>query len=109
MNYELDFWLSKRKDLECAMIRKYIYSKKEKIIYSRGFNNKLLPPSVWSLSSNTRMYDVGYYQVSPQQKAFTRYSKKIHQQTGERSKVEEEISKILNSKELTFKMVSHMK
>ena len=30
MNYELDFWLSKRKDLECAMIRKYIYSKKEK-------------------------------------------------------------------------------
>ena len=28
MNYELDFWLSKRKDLECAMIRKYIYSKK---------------------------------------------------------------------------------
>ena len=107
MANELDFWLGLRKDLECALVRNYIYTRKEgNIIYSRGHNNKLLPPSVWMLcSSNIDWYGV----VSYQQKAFSKYSRKIHQQTGERSKIEEEIAKILNSKELTFRIVSYVR
>ena len=107
MGMELDYWLGLRKDLECAMIRKYLYTKKEgNIIYSRGHNNKLLPPSVWMLcSSNIDWYGV----VSYQQKAFSKYSKKIHRERTERSKIEEEIAKILNSKELTFRIVSYVR
>lgn len=105
MQTELDFWLGLRKDLECALVRKYIYTKKEgNIIYSRGHNNKLLPPSVWILCSSN-----WYGVVSYQQKAFSKYSKKIHQQTGERSKIEDEIATILNSKELTFRIVSYVR
>ena len=107
MANELDFWLGLRKDLECALVRKYIYTKKEgNIIYSRGHNNKLLPPSVWMLcSSNIDWYGV----VSYQQKAFSKYSKKIHRERTERSKIEEEIAKILNSKELTFRIVAKVR
>ena len=107
MGSELDFWLGLRKDLECALVRKYIYTKKEgNIIYSRGHNNKLLPPSVWILcSSELDWYGV----VSYQQKAFSKYSKKIHQQTGERRKIEDEIATILSSKELTFRIVSYVR
>ena len=107
MGMKLDYWLGLRKDLECAMIRKYIYTKKEgNIIYSRGHNNKLLPPSVWMLcSSNIDWYGV----VSYQQKAFSKYSKKIHRERTERSKIEEEIAKILNSKELTFRIVAKVR
>ena len=102
MGMELDYWLGLRKDLECAMIRKYIYTKKEgNIIYSRGHNNKLLPPSVWILCSSNNWYGV----VSYQQKAFSKYSKKIHRERTERRKIEEEIATILNSKELTFRIV----
>lgn len=107
MGMELDFWLGLRKDLECALVRKYIYTKKEgNIIYSRGHNNKILPPSVWSLC----MRELDWYGVvSYQQKAFSKYSKKIHRERTERSKIEEEIAKILNSKELTFRIVSYVR
>ena len=107
MGMELDYWLGLRKDLECALVRKYIYTKKEgNIIYSRGHNNKILPPSVWTLCSRELDW---YGVVSYQQKAFSKYSKKIHQQTGERSKIEDEIAAILNSKELTFRIVSYVR
>ena len=110
MANELDFWLGLRKDLECALVRKYIYTKKEgNIIYSRGHNNKLLPPSVWMLCSSNNMRELGYYSVAYQQKAFSKYSKKIHRERTERSKIEEEIAKILNSKELTFRIVSYVR
>ena len=110
MGMELDYWLGLRKDLECAMIRKYLYTKKEgNIIYSRGHNNKLLPPSVWMLCSSNNMRELGYYSVAYQQKAFSKYSKKIHRERTERSKIEEEIAKILNSKELTFRIVSYVR
>ena len=107
MANELDFWLGLRKDLECALVRKYIYTKKEgNIIYSRGHNNKLLPPSVWMLcSSNIDWYGV----VSYQQKAFSKYSKKIHRERTERRKIEDEIATILNSKELTFRIVAKVR
>ena len=106
MGSELDYWLGLRKDLECAMIRKYIYTKKEgNIIYSRGHNNKLLPPSVWILCSSNNWYGV----VSYQQKAFSKYSKRIHDERSERSKIEDEIATILNSKELTFRIVAKVR
>ena len=106
MGMELDYWLGLRKDLECAMIRKYLYTKKEgNIIYSRGHNNKLLPPSVWILCSSNNWYGV----VSYQQKAFSKYSKRIHDERSERSKIEDEIATILNSKELTFRIVSYVR
>ena len=107
MANELDFWLGLRKDLECALVRKYIYEKKEgNIIYSRGHNNKILPPSVWMLcSSNIDWYGV----VSYQQKAFSKYSKRIHDERSGRRKIEEEIATILNSKELTFRIVSYVR
>ena len=89
------------------MIRKYLYTKKEgNIIYSRGHNNKLLPPSVWMLcSSNIDWYGV----VSYQQKAFSKYSKRIHDERSGRRKIEEEIATILNSKELTFRIVAKVR
>ena len=88
------------------MIRKYLYTKKEgNIIYSRGHNNKLLPPSVWILCSSNNWYGV----VSYQQKAFSKYSKRIHDERSGRRKIEEEIAKILNSKELTFRIVSYVR
>ena len=107
MGMELDYWLGLRKDLECAMIRKYLYTKKEgNIIYSRGHNNKLLPPSVWMLCSS----NIGWYGVvSYQQKAFSKYSKRIHDERSERSKIEDEIATILNSKELTFRIVAKVR
>ena len=106
MANELDFWLGLRKDLECALVRKYIYTKKEgNIIYSRGHNNKLLPPSVWILCSSNNWYGV----VSYQQKAFSKYSKRIHDERSGRRKIEEEIATILNSKELTFRIVSYVR
>ena len=107
MANELDFWLGLRKDLECALVRNYIYTRKEgNIIYSRGHNNKLLPPSVWMLcSSNIDWYGV----VSYQQKAFSKYSKKIHRERTERRKIEDEIATILNSKELTFRIVAKVR
>ena len=107
MRSELDFWLGLRKDLECALVRKYIYTKKEgNIIYSRGHNNKLLPPSVWILcSSELDWYGV----VSYQQKAFLKYSKRIHDERSGRRKIEEEIATILNSKELTFRIVAKVR
>ena len=110
MANELDFWLGLRKDLECAMIRKYLYTKKEgNIIYSRGHNNKLLPPSVWMLCSSNNMRELGYYSVAYQQKAFSKYSKRIHDERSGRRKIEEEIATILNSKELTFRIVSYVR
>ena len=107
MANELDFWLGLRKDLECALVRNYIYTRKEgNIIYSRGHNNKLLPPSVWILcSSELDWYGV----VSYQQKAFSKYSKKIHRERTERRKIEDEIATILNSKELTFRIVAKVR
>ena len=106
MGSELDFWLGLRKDLECALVRKYIYEKKEgNIIYSRGHNNKILPPSVWILCSSNSWYGV----VSYQQKAFSKYSKRIHDERSGRRKIEEEIATILNSKELTFRIVSYVR
>ena len=106
MGMELDYWLGLRKDLECAMIRKYIYEKKEgNIIYSRGHNNKLLPPSVWILCSSNNWYGV----VSYQQKAFSKYSKRIHRERSGRREIEEEIATILNSKELTFRIVAKVR
>ena len=103
----INIWIDKRKDLECALVRNYIYTRKEgNIIYSRGHNNKLLPPSVWMLcSSNIDWYGV----VSYQQKAFSKYSKRIHDERSERSKIEDEIATILNSKELTFRIVAKVR
>ena len=111
MRSELDFWLGLRKDLECALVRKYIYTKKEgNIIYSRGHNNKLLPPSVWILCSSNNMRELDWYGVvSYQQKAFSKYSKKIHDERSGRRKIEEEIATILNSKELTFRIVGKVR
>lgn len=100
MGMELDFWLGLRKDLECALVRKYIYEKKEEgnIIYSRGHNNKILPPSVWILCGS-----------SYQQRAFSKYSKRIHEESSGRRRIEDEIATILNSKELTFRIVAKVR
>lgn len=103
MGMELDFWLGLRKDLECALVRKYLYAKKEgNIIYSRGHNNKILPPSVWILCGSE-------YGISYQQRAFSKYSKRIHDESSGRRRIEDEIATILNSKELTFRIVAKVR
>ena len=41
----INIWIDKRKSLECAMIRKYLYNHKDHVIeISRGHNNKSFNP-----------------------------------------------------------------
>ena len=99
----INIWIDKRKSLECAMIRKYLYNHKDHVIeISRGHNNKILPPTVWDICMQN------YFYITEQQKAFSYYSRKIHNETySERCEVEREIAKILNnSKVKTFKIVA---
>ena len=101
---KINIWIEKRKSLECAMIRKYLYNHKDHIIeIRRGHNNKILPPTVWDICMQN------YFYITPQQKAFSKYSKRIHDERSGRRKIEEEIATILNSKELTFRIVSYVR
>lgn len=91
------------------MIRGYLYNSKDYVLsIHRGHNNKILPPTVWSICN--QKYNSGYYYyMTPQQKAFSKYSKRIHDERSGRRKIEEEIATILNSKELTFRIVGKVR
>ena len=104
----INIWVEKRKSLECAMIRQYLYNSKDYILsIHRGYNNKILPPTVWSICE--QKYSRGYYYyITPQQKAFSKYSRLIHREHyTERCRVEKEIARILNNDTvMTFKIVA---
>ena len=105
---KINIYLEKRKSLECAMIRQYLYNSKDYILsIHRGHNNKILPPTVWSICE--QKYSRGYYYyITPQQKAFSKYSRLIHREHyTERCRVEKEIARILNNDTvMTFKIVA---
>ena len=107
----MSIWISKRKSLECAMIRGYLYNSKDYVLsIHRGHNNKILPPTVWSICE--QKYSRGYYYyITPQQKAFSKYSRLIHSEHyTERCRVEKEICKILNNnKVMIFKIVNFVR
>ena len=106
----MSIWISKRKSLECAMIRGYLYNSKDYVLsIHRGHNNKILPPTVWSICNQKYNSGYGYYYyMTPQQKAFSKYSRLIHSEHyTERCRVEKEIARILNNDTvMTFKIVS---
>ena len=117
MNFELRHWVGERKDLECAMLRTYLYGPKTGYILKpiRGHNKKILPPSVGDLSyakfeerqRNNKVYN--FETTSNEQKLFTFYSRRIHTCYGERKEIENEIGTILSSNERTFRIVARVR
>lgn len=102
-NSELNCWVEQRKNLECYILRSYIYGYKyDTLDCSRGHNGKLLPPTTTSISRANGDTDTI--------KKFSKLSQHIHCCDSERKVIEDEIAKILNNRyEMTFKIVAHVR